>query len=62
MTEPDRRFLGGAGGVVLTDTREMRWTLACGWDGAVDLVVNVDRATLAAELRWLADRIEQGAQ
>lgn len=55
--DPDPRFLGGEEAVI-TDVSRMRWVVAVGWDGAADLHAHVDRATVADEMRYLADHIE----
>lgn len=55
---PDPRFLGGNEGLVLTDAAQMRWVIAVGHDGAADVYANIDRPTMAAELRFIADSLD----
>ena len=54
---PDPRFLGGEK-AVLTNTADMAFVVAAGWDGAVDLTANIPRSELAAHLRALADQLD----
>lgn len=57
MTQPDPRFLAGEEAVI-TDVAQTRWAVVAGWDGAVDIHGKVDRAIMAAELRYVADHLD----
>lgn len=63
MSAPDPRFLAGAEGLVLTDTRQMAFTLVIGFDGACDMQAGdgVSKEQAAEWLRKVADSLDGGA-
>lgn len=60
VSDPDPRFLGGEE-AVLTDVSTMAWVVTAGWDRAVDIQAQVDKATMAAQMRYIADQIDPPA-
>lgn len=58
MTEaPDPRYMAGEK-AVLVDTSKLMWHILADWNGAIDMGANVDKPTMAAQLRYIADQLD----